>query len=176
MTTTRDIGVTLAIAPSVRGFGYIVFETPEVAMDWGVKDVRKNKLRDSLLKARVLMHMLQPSVLILEDAHHEASRRSKRVTVLIDKLAALAKERGIAVVRYSREDVLACFARKGARTKDDIAAAVTKLVPELAVRLPRRRRIWESEHYSMGIFEAAALALTHFARLEEANSETKRVS
>ncbi len=56
MRLKHDSGVTLAIVPSSRGFGYIVFENPDVPMDWGVKDVRLNKKRDSLLKARVLMH------------------------------------------------------------------------------------------------------------------------
>lgn len=164
MTTPHDIGVTLAIAPTTRGFGYIVFETPDIPMDWGVKEVHRNKTRDCLLKAQVLMHMLQPSVLVVEDAQHPGSRRSKRVKMLLDKIADLAQQRGIAVERCSRHEVLTAFVRMGAETKDDIALAVTRLVPELAPRLPPRRRIWESEHYSMAIFEAAALALTYFGR------------
>jgi hypothetical protein len=88
------------------------------------------------------------------------------VTVLIDKIAVLAKERRITVVRCSRDEVLSVFGRMGAKSKDDIAAVVARLVPELGPRLPHRRRIWESEHHSMAIFEAAALALTHFARRE----------
>lgn len=164
MMPNYDSGVIMAIAPTSRGFGYIVFESPDVPMDWGVKDVRRNKARDCLLKARVLMHILQPSVLVLEDVRHRNSRRSKRVRQLIEAFARFAKERGIAVAWCSRQDVLTAFGRTGARTKHDIALAVTKLVPELAQRLPPRRRIWESEHYSMAIFEAAALALTHFSR------------
>jgi len=164
MRFKHDNGVTLAIVPSSRGFGYIVFENPDLPMDWGVKDVRNNKMRDSLLKARVLMHMLQPPVLVLEDVHHASSRRGKRVKVLTEKMAELAESKGVTVVRYSRNEMLTVFERMGAHSKDDIAAAVVKLVPELAPRLPPRRRIWESEHHSMAIFEAAALALTHFAR------------
>ena len=81
------------------------------------------------------------------------------VRKLIDKIADVAADRGIAVVRYPRAEVLAVFGRRGAHCKDDIAAAVAKLVPELAPRLPPRRRIWESEHHSMAIFEAAANGL-----------------
>lgn len=163
MTVTHDSGVTLAIVPTSRGFGYVVFENPDLIMDWGVKDVRLNKTRDCLLKARVLMHMLQPSVLVVEDAHHASSRRGKRVKVLIDKMAELAESKSVSVVRYSRRDMLVVFDTMGAHSKDDIAAAVAKLVPELAPRLPHRRRVWESEHHSMAIFEAAALALTFFS-------------
>lgn len=82
------------------------------------------------------MHLLQPSVLVLEDVRHAGSRRSKRVSQLIGKLTALARELGVTVMLCSRDDVLTAFARTGACTKDDIAAAITKLVPELAQRLP----------------------------------------
>lgn len=158
--------VTLALAPTSRGFGFVAFEHPEIIMDWGVKEVRKNKERDSLLKARVLMHMLQPSVLVIENVHRVDSRRSERVKTLIEKLADVATEKGIKVMRYSRKQVLTEFGKTGAHNKDKIAAAVAQLVPELAHRLPPPRRIWESEHYNMGIFEAAALALTHYAQYD----------
>lgn len=160
-TTT---GAMLAIAPSSRGFGYIVFEGERLPMDWGVKEIRKNKLRDSLLKARVLMHITQSSVLVLEDVQHASCRRSPRVRELINELAKLGKQQGLTVVRIARREMLATFERAPARNKDDIAAVVAKLVPVLAPRLPARRRIWESEHYAMAIFEAAALAVTYFAR------------
>lgn len=162
MSKRYDEGVTMAIAVTTRGFGYIVFENEDLAMDWGVKEVRKNKVRDSVEKARVLLHMIAPSVLVVEDVHHASSRRCKRVTALTDKIEELAKEKGIKVVRRSREDVLKVFGRMGAQSKDDIAEMVVRLVPELEMRLPPRRRVWESEHYAMGMFEAAALALTFF--------------
>src|SRR5207247_6630146 len=89
---------------------------------------------------------------------------AKRVRELVDKLGDLAKEQGIVIVRCSRDEVLKVFGQMGANSKDDIAAVIARIVPELAPRVPPRRRIWESEHHSMGIFEAAALALTQFAR------------
>ena len=158
--------ITIAIAPTSRGFGYAVFEQKDALLDWGVKEARTNKTRDSLLKLRVLMHLLQPAVMVVENTQDPRSRRSKRVSDLIEKMARLAKEKSVPVVRYPRNDVLAIFHRVGARNKDDIAAAIAKKLPELAPRVPPRRRIWESEHYNMAIFEAAALGLTYFARSE----------
>ena len=63
-------------------------------------------------------------------------------------------------MRCSREEMLTVFGRMGVESKDDIAGVVARCVPELGQQLPPRRRIWDSEHYSMSIFEAAALALT----------------
>jgi hypothetical protein len=65
----------MAIAPSARGLGCIVFESPEVPMDWGVKEVRKNKTGNCFRIAREMMDLLKPSVLVVEDAHHPGSRR-----------------------------------------------------------------------------------------------------
>jgi hypothetical protein len=56
------------------------------------------------------------------------------------------------------------FSGKG-KSKDAIAAAIAEELPALRPWLPRKRRIWESEHHSMAIFEAAALALAHYSAL-----------
>jgi hypothetical protein len=163
MRSLHDISVVLAIAPTSRGFGYVVFENGKVPVDWGVKGARENKSRECLNKARALLERLHPvpSVLVLEDTDHVRSRRAKRIKGLIERIAALAGERGVRVVKYAREDVLRVFG--GEQSKHDVAETVTMAVPALAQRLPPRRRVWESEHHSMAIFEAAALAQTYFA-------------
>jgi Holliday junction resolvasome RuvABC endonuclease subunit len=159
MKSVRQDRVTLAIAPNSRGFGYIAFEDSCVPLDWGVKDVRRDKLRGSLRQVRELMAMLRPSIVVLEDVDHSTSRRSARIRRMTRKIAALVEEQRVTVVRCTKREVYAAFERLGAENKDDIAGLVAKMVPALAPRLPRRRRIWESEHYSMAIFEAAALAV-----------------
>ena len=40
---THDRERVLAIQPTTRGFGFAVFEGPQEPIDWGVKEVRKNK-------------------------------------------------------------------------------------------------------------------------------------
>ena len=167
MKTKHDNGVTMAIVPTSRGLGYVAFENPGLVIDWGVKDVRKNKGRACLLKAGALIDLLKPSVLVVEDWGHPSSRRSRRVKELTRNLAHLAKDRDMTVMRCSREEMLTVFGRMGVESKDDIAGVVARCVPELGQQLPPRRRIWDSEHYSMSIFEAAALALTYFSRSQD---------
>ena len=63
---------------------------------------------------------------------------------------------------YSRRHIRQTFGACG-KTKDTIAKAIANTLPPLKPWLPRERRIWESEHYSMAMFEAVALAMTHYA-------------
>lgn len=82
---------------------------------------------------------------------------------LLRLIAAEAEARGVRVVRYTHADVRRVFATFGARTKDQIAGAVARMIPELIPTLPKPRKIWEGEHYAMAVFEAAALGITYFA-------------
>ena len=44
--------------------------------------------------------------------------------------------------------------------KDEIASLLAERFPVLHWELPPKRKIWESEHYRMSIFDAAALAVS----------------
>jgi hypothetical protein len=63
------------------------------------------------------------------------------------------------VVTVTRESVRRLFAPTGT-TKFEIALAITKTFPELASRLPRKRKPWMSEDERMNLFDAVAFALT----------------
>jgi len=48
--------------------------------------------------------------------------------------------------------------------KYEVASALARQFPDLASRLPPKRKIWQSEDYRMGIFDAAALGAAYFVR------------
>ena len=162
MRQDRPGTLVLGIAPTTRGFGYAVFESIRLPVDWGVKEIRVDKNRQSLTRAAELFDRIKPATLVLED-WWAAGRRSVRVRALLRALGRSACRQGIAVHGYSREAVCSVFATHGARSKDDMAAAIVRQVPELAACLPRRRRLWQSERYGMAVFEAVALVMTHYA-------------
>lgn len=162
MRRKEDEGVVMAIAVNTRGFGYIVFESRDLAMAWGVREERKSRPRDCVEGARMLLHMIAPSVVVMEDVRDDSCRRGKRAKGIIEKIAKVARDKGIKVVYRSRAEVRAVFDKQGVRSKRGRAEMIVKEIPQLADRLPPARRAWESEHFSMGIFEAAALALTYF--------------
>ncbi len=160
----KERAVVLAVAPTSRGFGYILFVARSQPLDWGVKETRCDKNRQALAKIDGMLRLIMPAILVLEDRAHRSCRRSLRVKRLLKQIAALAQTRGVPAASYSRQHIRQTFRAKG-KSKDAIAAAVAEAVPALRPWLPRRRRIWESEHHSMAIFEAAALAMVHYAAL-----------
>ncbi len=153
----------LAIAPCVQGIGFIVFNGPRLPIDWGIKWTRNQKNAKGLAKVAELIDRYQPDVVVFEDHRGEGSRRAKRIENLLDAIAALVHRRNIETARYSRRHVRHRFAADGAATKFRIAKTIANELPELASRLPAERKIWLPEHANMSIFDAASLALTHFA-------------
>lgn len=165
----------LALEPNTRGLGYVAFTSEDKPIDWGVHETRFAKNARCRIKARQLTKRFHPDVVVMENPHGHGARRGKRITSLLEQLTAQSIQDGVKVTRISRKTVLRRFSMFGVGSKDDVASAVAAMTPELATRLPKRRRVWESEHYSMAIFEAAALALTFYAieqKIQESSMHT----
>jgi len=58
------------------------------------------------------------------------------------------------------------FQEIGRANKFEIAEAVATRFPELAWRLPRKRKPWQSEPLVQPLFDAVAIALFHGEQLE----------
>ena len=167
----------LSVAPCVQGIGFIVFNGPRLPIDWGVRWTREDKNAKGVAKVADLIDRYQPDVVVFEDTHGEGSRRAKRIEDLLDAIAAMVRERNIETAGYSRRRVRQQFAADGVATKFQIAQAIAEALPDLAPRLPAERKIWLPEHANMSIFDAASLALTHFAATaQEAGLEVKRAA
>ena len=167
----------LAIAPCVQGVGFIVFIGPRLPIDWGIKWTRGEKNAKGVARVAELIDRYQPDVVVFEDHHDEGSRRAERVEDLLDSIAALVRRQNIKTACYSRRRVRQLFAADGAATKYQIAKAIAAEIPELAPRLPGERKIWLPEHANMSIFDAASLALTHFATIaQEGGSDVEQAA
>lgn len=153
--------LVLGVYPNVRGFGWIAFEGPLTAYDWGVVFVPKDKNARCLRHFEQLLDHLVPEMLVLERPSAKV-RRTTRIIALQRAFAATALARGVETSEYGRGDVQAIFASVGARTRQEIAVAVAREIPALGHRLPRKRAAWDGEDRRMALFNAAALAITHF--------------
>jgi hypothetical protein len=77
-------------------------------------------------------------------------------------LAAVSRHTGIRVEQISRTQIKGAFAIVGMPTRYAIATAIARHIPIFAPFLPPPRKIWNGEDRRMGLFDAAALALTFF--------------
>lgn len=160
--------LVLAIYPNVSGLCFAVFEGNGRAIDWGIKTARQRKQTTLLLQAVRLIDAFSPAIVILPVrwAMTKGAGRLQRLTAEIEHLARGA---GASVHAYSRSDIQTHFADYGATSKDAIARVITRLMPEFEQHLPPIRKIWMSEDYRMGVFDALALALT-FYRMRESEA------
>jgi len=164
-TTYPDL--TLAVALSTRGFAYVFFEAPQTPYDWAVVET-KGSGKDAQIMMRVekLLQTYHPQTLVLEDISGKSAKRSPRLQKLSLKLAHMAECNSAEVCRHHRTAIRAAFASVGAKTKVEIAHAVASAIPAFAHRLPPVRKLWMSEDPRQMLFDAAALAATHFDYLE----------
>jgi hypothetical protein len=158
----RDDHRVVAIDPTSRGFGFVVLEGPGFLVDWGTRDLARADSERALSHVAALVHHYRPDAVVLEDVVAAGARRRHRVQALINAIGTLAASGGVAVEKVSRLQVHRVFARAEATTKHRIAGVIADHFPELAPRLPPPRRAWMSEDARMSIFDAAALALTHY--------------
>ena len=159
----RRFELVFAIHPTSRGFCWVLFDRPGHLASWGMVDVNGDKNAGCLLRMEVLLRRHSPAVLVLEDVHCGRSRRSERVRILYRSMIRVAEEHEVAVRIYPRSAVGACFGPARARTRQEVAEAVALQVAPLRHIVPPRRKLWSSEHRRLGLFQAAALALTYFS-------------
>ena len=157
--------VVLGLHPTVRGFGWAVFQGPSEPCDWGLAYVRADKNAASLRYLRGLLERHRPEFLVMERVTARGPQRYRRHAQLRLGMASVAEEFGVELVEYGREDIASAILGKPTGTRQEIAEAVASHVSVFSYRLPRARRAWESVDRRLALFAAAALVLTAYARL-----------
>lgn len=172
MTGRERKTFVLALHPFSRGIAYALFEAPLSPVDWGVKDIRgKEKNARALDIAKKLIEQHRPDVLVLEECTGPHSRRGLRVHRLLNLIANHAAGEAIEVHTYTRANVRECFKAVGAVTRYEIAQAIASQIAAFGHRLPPVRKPWMSDDVRMGLFDAASLAMTYYARMEPLSDE-----
>lgn len=163
MIAPRRHNLVLVIYPQTSGFAFAVFEGWLAPVDWGVRHSHGTEKNARCVKCITsLFNYHSPDVLVLQDTSERGTRRAARIRELNSLIAEVAELFGVAVRSYSRQQVLECFAHRGATTKQMIAETIAKHVPALRLYVPPARKRWANEHSHMGIFDAAALAWAFF--------------
>lgn len=168
MNTKTHPDRVLAVAPTTRGFAYVVFESALAPFDWGshgISGPRKNA--KFLQRLEAIIERCHPQVIVLQDT----MRRRARIRTLSLAIRHMAASAQIDVHIYHRAAIRRCFAPAGARTKVEIAHAIARMIPALSHRLPPTRKIWMSEDRRQSLFDAAALGLAYYEDVEN-NQDT----
>lgn len=154
----------LGVHATSHGFGWVAFESPLSLYDWGTTRASSNKNDMCMRRFEKLLDRFPPETLVMEAFEGVGVRRSHRVIRLCRSMIASAAVRGIPTAVYRRGDVKGAFSHLGAIDRHDTAQALARLFDVLRPMLPPRRRAWEMANDRMGIFNSAAVALTHFQR------------
>jgi hypothetical protein len=154
-------GLVLAVHPTTRGFGWVLFESPLAPVDWGIASSKRASNARLAARFERLLKRYDPSVLVLEE--FEGGVRVDRIQRLCRSMIHLAACKGMDTPVYRRNAIRTVFASVGASTRYEIAQVIAQHLEAFSHKMPRRRRVWENPDPRQSLFDAAALALTYFA-------------
>jgi hypothetical protein len=161
------------IAFDVRsgGFGFAIFEGPNELLDFGVRSFRggANAVRvPPREKLAALFDEFDPAVVVRRDSFHRGNKWRLKID---DALLQEAAKRRVPVRHVTRRGVKKAFLGHDGN-KHEIATDLAERFPALAAKLPPKRKCWQSEDYRMSIFDAAAVAVAHFAPSSKTKGQT----
>jgi hypothetical protein len=159
----------MSLFPFARGIAYVVFEGPNSPVDWGICDPHGDRKKHHAIRIiAALVDRYSPDVLILRDRAGIRPGQNWRHAKLVETLKEIADREGISITRFSRDQVRQSFSSLESPTRYAIVQAIAKQVPIFETYVPPVRKIWKAEDRRMGMFDAAALALTFYKQAESA--------
>ena len=145
---------TLAVDPTYRGLAFVVLDDARhELLDWGIK-LGAGSVEHSMSN---LITYFEPSLVVSEKP--VCSRLGRRGLGELTTVARITEEKGIPRATVCRNQIRQHFHSTG-ESKYAIACAIADQFPVLSSRLPKQRKIWESEDIRMNIFDALSFALT----------------
>ena len=158
----KPIKRILAIDVRPRRFGYVVFESPVRLVDLGSGKYDA----DAAEMARIawLFRLLQPSTVVLREISVGSQRDRAATRKHTKAIQAEADRFSITTKFISDKTIRTVFQGNERHNKHDVASLVAAHFPELKWKLPTKRKPWETEHWRMSVFDAAALGLTYISR------------
>lgn len=167
MTTTNrsgpHAGLVFAAHPTTRGFAWVLFESSTAPVAWGMVHAGAGRKERLLARLERLLDRYEPAVGTLEAFEGRGTARAPRIQQFCRAMVHEMKCRAIETVVFDHDAVEMTFARFGASTRSEIAQAIAKHIDAFSHRLPRARKLGDSQDARQSLFDAAALALTYFA-------------
>jgi hypothetical protein len=155
----------LAIDLRHRRFGYAAFEGHKTLLDWGLRFYPAiGEAEAALLSKRLaeLLKMFSPEAIVVTRERWDRAETNSHMRILREAILSTSAAHSVAVRALEQNQVRQSFQPMGCETRYEIAAALTRIFPELLSDLPPARLAWQSEHGRMPIFDAVGLGLAYW--------------
>jgi hypothetical protein len=138
----------LAIAVATGRIGYVLMIGDKL-LDWGLSRKASKSPKHAEAQAKIWIDQFEPDVVITEKVP-KTSTKSNKTRSLIEAIANVAQRAALLDVQVSKI--------KYFKNKYEEAAHFGDRFPDIALWVPRMRRLWEPEPRTTVLFEALALA------------------
>jgi len=162
MSPSQKSGLVLAVHPTSRGFGWVLFEGPLAPVNWGIASVKTNRSAWCMMRFGKLLDLYRPKAILLEVNDPPEEARRGRVAFLVQDMQGFAANRDIDIHVYSRIEIATALLSDEDASRGAVVKVVADLLPILRDRLPSPRRPWQSIDGRRCLFDAAALGITHY--------------
>ena len=138
----------LAIAVATGRIGY-VYLVGQRLMDWGLSRKASRDTQSASAQAKEWIAELEPDVVITQNVP-KSSTKSVKTRALIEAITKVARDAHLLDVQVTKPHFF--------KNKYEEAAALGERFPEIAIWVPKIRRLWEPEPRTTVLFEALAMA------------------
>lgn len=146
----------MALYPNKRGIGYAVMDHQGGLKAFGLSYVQPASNHKAKERIDALIKKHNPAALVTRGF---GERGQGRIHELVSWITKWAEDNDLPISHVSRQDIRAAFEPQGAYSKYQISRVLQTKFPALIPYAYPKRKRWEDEHQSTGIFDVVALAL-----------------
>jgi hypothetical protein len=150
--------VALEIRPQKAGFA--VFEGSAL-LDWGV--TRYGKAVPASRRIESLLDLHGPSVIVTR--WRPRLKHNPTGANVVESIKQGAQSRSIRVRSFDASQIRTFFKQRGCWNKHSTAVLLAEWFPELALRVPPKRKPWQNEPHNALLFDAVAIGVTYLTSL-----------
>jgi Holliday junction resolvasome RuvABC endonuclease subunit len=154
----------LGINPGTRYLGLAIFDGSNL-LDWRIKTFigkwTKEKAVRILDIIREQIELYDINEIAIKKLH--PSRSHKNLKLLVSRMIVLGKKARIKIQRHSIKELERFFIADGKMNKRNLIEEMAKLYPVLHYDL--MIELGHKNHYNIRMFEAVALAATHYQKM-----------
>ena len=162
---------TLAIDLRADRIAYALFDASGALLDIGAP--RFESPRTARLRAAALLRASRPSMLVLRRLRSRSTRRRRpRWNSALRAIRSEAKWLGVPVAFVTERALKAHFQSYGCRNKFQVAELLAVRFPQIAWKLPRKRKPYEPEPWAICYFEAISLGVAFRALATETSQQS----